>query len=110
MFRVLFLVILVIVALNIRKAGFMKKRYTLILTILSVAWWVFLVIDQLRLKLNCTPDDGFCNSGNTFSGDLMWGSIIAMYTLLFIWIPFTLITYVVVNRKNTKPKPSKVKS
>ena len=110
MFIVLFLVLLVIVALNIRKAGFMKNRFTLVLAIPSIAWWIFLVIGQLRMTLVCDPSDDFCNSGNTFSGDLLWGSVIAMYTLLFVWIPYTLVTYLVAKRKNTKSKPVKVKS
>lgn len=80
----------------------MKNRYTLFLGILSVVWWIFLVIVQLRTTLNCGPDDGLCNSGNTFSGDLIWGSMLATYTLLFVWAPAILVTYLVKNQKKSK--------
>ncbi|MCA9333285.1 hypothetical protein KC960_05420 [Candidatus Saccharibacteria bacterium] len=108
MFIVIFLAILIFLILNIKKAKFMKNRYTLVLAILSTVWWVFLVIGQMRMTLICDPGDDFCNSGNTFTGDLMWGSMLAMYTLLFVWVPFTLVTYFVTKR-NTHPKKGKIK-
>ncbi len=102
MIIVLFLIALVFLVLNIKNNGFMKNRFTFILAVLSVAWWIFMIIGQLRITLNCTPDDGFCNSGNTFLGDLIWGSMLALYSLFFIWAPFTVIAYFVTKRNNSK--------
>lgn len=63
--------------------------------IASVIWWIGLIIDQLRLTLDCDPSDTFCMSGNTILGDVLWGTIMAVYSLLFLWVPLILIGLII---------------
>ena len=89
----------------IRKdTSFLKNRYYLLLGIASVAWWIFLIVNMLNTHLNCTPDDAFCNSGNTVFGDVTWGTMIAFYTLLLVWTPSLLIGYIVHKQKSKSKK------
>jgi hypothetical protein len=87
------LVFIVFLIVKRRELGFLKNRYYIALGLASVAWWVFLVIDQLNTKLSCTPDDELCNSGNTFWGDLIWGTLLAVFSLMLIWIPAVLVGF-----------------
>jgi hypothetical protein len=54
--------------------------------ILSIAWWVFLIIQQLKTDLVCDASDTLCNSGNTVLGDIAWASMIALPTLYIAWM------------------------
>src|SRR4051812_37037054 len=83
----LLLIIFVIVLARKSKLGFLKNRYFILIEVLSLAWWVFLIVGQLRTHLSCTPYDELCNSGNTFWGDVTWGSMLAIFTLSIIWVP-----------------------
>ncbi|MBI2506670.1 MAG: hypothetical protein HYW00_00835 [Candidatus Colwellbacteria bacterium] len=87
LFLLLLIVFIIFLVARRRELGFLKNRYYVILGLLSLAWWTFLIIDQLRTKLVCTPDDQLCNSGNTFWGDFTWGSMLAIFSLLIVWIP-----------------------
>lgn len=91
LFLLILIVFIVFLIVRRQELGFLKKRYYILLGLLSVAWWIFLVIDQLRIDLSCTPTDDFCNSGNTFWGDFIWGTMIAIFSLLLIWIPAVFI-------------------
>lgn len=73
---------------------FLKNRYYLLLAVASAVWWIYLVVNQLNTHLDCPANDSFCNSGNTVSGDVTWGSMIAIVTLLVVWVPAVLIGYI----------------
>ena len=93
---IIFVVLLVVYR---RSLGKLKNKYTYILLGMSVMWWLFLVINMLRTDLVCGPDDAFCNSGNTFWGDVSWGSGIALITSSLFWIPYVTVVLIVNFRK-----------
>lgn len=74
----------------------MKKSYLFGLVV-SLGWWALLVYDQLNLDLVCTPDDSLCNSGNTVSGDIIWGTMMAFVSLTIAW--GTILTVYFVSKK-----------
>ena len=93
---VLFLLILF---MNRRRLGVLKNKYTYLLSFATILWWLFLVVSMLRTNLVCTPDDALCNSGNTFWGDVTWGTGIAFVSSALIWIPYVTITFIVSSKK-----------
>lgn len=87
LFLILLVVFVYFLIVRRRDLGFLKGRYYLTLAALSLGWWIFLVIDQLRrVSTGCTPGDDMCTSGNTVSGDIIWGTILAIFSLLPVWI------------------------
>lgn len=84
-FSAFFAAFLILVLFKRGKLGLINNRFYMFLAIASIAWWIFLVIDGLNTDLQCTPDDSLCNSGNTFWGDVGWGSMLAVFSLLLVW-------------------------
>jgi hypothetical protein len=96
---IVLIVFVVFLVVYRRRLGKLKNKYTYILLSLSVLWWLYLVIDQLNTDLVCGAYDEFCNSGNTFWGDVSWASGIAIITASIVWIPYT-ITALILSRAN----------
>lgn len=103
-FIILFLLIVFLYRCNLK---ILKNKYTYTLIALSAVWWVFLLYNQLTTTLVCSPDDEFCNSGNTVSGDIVWGTWIALLSLSLIWMPYILVMLLVAARKRQKSKNHK---
>lgn len=101
------LAIIVILIVNRRRLGFLKSRYYIVLGIISLAWWLFLIILELQTQLSCAPDDELCNSGNTFWGDVAWSSILAIIALSLIWLVALIIGLYIHRNKNHPTKKKK---
>lgn len=102
--QILFVALMIFLLFKRRELGFLKHRHYAVLGLLSLAWWLFLVIDQLNTDLICTPDDEFCNRGNTFWGDVSWGSMLAILSLVLVWAPAIFTSYYFQVRKKKYSK------
>lgn len=95
----------IIIFILIKKVGFLRTKPFIALGVLSVLWWLFLVFDQLRTDLKCSPDDDFCNSGNTVTGDITWGSLMAALSLSLVWsVTIGLTLLIRLMRKQKQPR------
>jgi hypothetical protein len=83
--------VIILLVVKRRNLKFLTNRYYIGLELLSIAWWLFLLIGQLRTKLVCDKDDNFCNSGNTFWGDFTYATMLTVLSLSLIWLVGILI-------------------
>jgi hypothetical protein len=62
----------------------MKYKTLAVVLALPFIWWLIIFIDQLNMELSCTPQDAFCNSGNTVGGDFTWSLVLWGFSMAFI--------------------------
>ena len=104
---IVLIVFVVLLVVYRRNFGKLKNKYTYVLLSLSVMWWLYLVINQLNTDLVCGAYDEFCNSGNTFWGDVSWGSGIAFLTLSLVWMPYVIAVLILNRRKLEKAEKTR---
>lgn len=104
LFYVIPLVALLLLAYLIikKRLSLLKRKYFLVLGILSILWWTYLVAEQLRYTPVCDATDDFCLSGQTFWGDFGFGSVLAVATIFAIGVPSVFIALLLSRHKHKK--------
>jgi len=62
----------------------MKHKTAAVVIAIPFIWWIIIFINQLNMELSCQPEDDFCNSGNTVSGDFIWSIMLWVLSMSII--------------------------